>query len=372
MKKIASGIFALVIVFATVPMFAAFESHIINVTAKIENALSVTTNEIAFGTVFPQQRKSRNFSIFMSESFMQTDEVEAVEYVIKEKPKVRVLGSNGKHDPYAIIFPDDDKYHNGVMAHQYCLTDKPADVGNINDLYYTYCYPVLCGQLSTVPADINENNDTGVTAPHDWTEDVSIGKLSKITSDVSDVWNLDLVVAGFAGMVDQAYTTQVYGPYLDPRLEHEIFGCDLWIEITGITEHSDTPPGTVIKTYTNQNFGFKLDYLGNLNEGAGVTEFTKKSGSGNIFFVYYFPTTNIVFVLEDLIANPPPGSLVGNSDVSLNGCTTRKVVYNDGGKLYTYYLLTRGAGSYYLHWDSQTEAGLNDEIAGIVSSFKCL
>ena len=53
MKKIFLGLGALALAIAVVPMFAAFEAHVINVTASIENALYVPLKEIKFGTVFP-------------------------------------------------------------------------------------------------------------------------------------------------------------------------------------------------------------------------------------------------------------------------------------------------------------------------------
>ncbi len=53
-KKLLMGLGAVLAVVAGVAGMAAYEAHIINVTAKIENALSVTTEAIDFGTVFPQ------------------------------------------------------------------------------------------------------------------------------------------------------------------------------------------------------------------------------------------------------------------------------------------------------------------------------
>ena len=53
-KKLLIGFGALAAALIVLPMFAAFEAHVINVTAKIENALGVVTDAIDFGTVFPQ------------------------------------------------------------------------------------------------------------------------------------------------------------------------------------------------------------------------------------------------------------------------------------------------------------------------------
>ena len=53
MKKVLLVVGAVVIVLVTVPLFAAFEAHVINVTARIENALYVHPESRDFGTVFP-------------------------------------------------------------------------------------------------------------------------------------------------------------------------------------------------------------------------------------------------------------------------------------------------------------------------------
>ena len=58
---------------------SAFEAHVINVTAHIENALGVSTNGIAFGTVFPQEYVESPFTISLSDSFMAAGRVDDVE-----------------------------------------------------------------------------------------------------------------------------------------------------------------------------------------------------------------------------------------------------------------------------------------------------
>ena len=90
MKKIFLGLGALALAVALVPMFAAFEAHVINVTAQIENALSVPVTPITFGTVFPQEHLNRPLEIALSDSFMTEDRVDDVEYIIRQKPKCGV------------------------------------------------------------------------------------------------------------------------------------------------------------------------------------------------------------------------------------------------------------------------------------------
>lgn len=69
MRKVLLFSAAIIVSVATVPMFAAFEAHVINVTATIENALTVTTSEITFGTVFPQEKLNQTFGVTLSAAF---------------------------------------------------------------------------------------------------------------------------------------------------------------------------------------------------------------------------------------------------------------------------------------------------------------
>ena len=89
-KKILFLLVAVVVVIGGVAAMSAYEAHIINVTAKIENSLDVSTKHIEFGTVFPQEKLSNNeLTISLSQSFLAEDRVDDVNYVIKEKPKVK-------------------------------------------------------------------------------------------------------------------------------------------------------------------------------------------------------------------------------------------------------------------------------------------
>src|SRR3989344_1522917 len=87
-KKILLGLSAAGTAIALLPLLAAFEAHVINVTAHIENALNVQRDEIPFGTVFPEEHLfSEPFDISLSSSFLEQDRLDDVTYVIKQKPK---------------------------------------------------------------------------------------------------------------------------------------------------------------------------------------------------------------------------------------------------------------------------------------------
>ena len=83
MKKIILGLLALGVAVAVMPLFAAFEAHVVNVTATIENALSVPISSIQYGTVFPQEHLERPLRVLLSSSFLSEQRVDNVEYFIR-------------------------------------------------------------------------------------------------------------------------------------------------------------------------------------------------------------------------------------------------------------------------------------------------
>src|SRR3989338_11436143 len=95
MKKILAVLAATSAAVLMVPLFAAFEAHVVNVTARIENALSVPVEPIAFGTVFPQEKLFRELPVRLSQSFFDEGRVDDVEYFIRQKPKCGVTTDNG-------------------------------------------------------------------------------------------------------------------------------------------------------------------------------------------------------------------------------------------------------------------------------------
>src|SRR3989344_8662517 len=99
-KKIALGLVALVAVAGGVAGMSAFEAHVINVTAKIENALRVNTDPIDFGTVFPQEQLDKFFDVTLSASFIEEDRVDDVEYMIRQKPKCGWTTNDGEEGPF--------------------------------------------------------------------------------------------------------------------------------------------------------------------------------------------------------------------------------------------------------------------------------
>ncbi len=244
MKKLFIGSIALMAAVAVMPMIAAFEAHVVNVTATIENALYVHPQSIRFGTVFPQEHLFSDFFIAFSESFSvdTQNRVGTVEYVIKQKPMPR---------PEMI-----DSLGGKEAARDWCHTNAPVNPGDPNDPYYDNCYPSICPYISKHPDGVpstgpSANNDVGLPPFHNPEERFAHGKIVKfinpnntIGRDSSDNWTVDLAVPCFKGECAQDWPsfvtdlnpsvtdTEIYK--LPQGLEHEVFGCDLWVEVTDI------------------------------------------------------------------------------------------------------------------------------------------
>jgi hypothetical protein len=207
-KRILLLTAAVVAVAVGVVGMSAFEAHVINVTAKIENALSVLTNHIDFGTVFPQEYFEEEVIVTLSSSFLAEDRVDDVNYFIRQKPKP-LLEENTA----------------------WCHENIPPTRHEYSDEYLAKCYPLLCYYLSKTP-DGEPDNDESLGAFHPMNIDV-LGRLVKSEDEV-DIWTIDFDVPCFDGQCAQDWTNQ--GWELPPALESATFGCDLWIEVTGINE----------------------------------------------------------------------------------------------------------------------------------------
>ncbi len=102
MKKVVLILAALVLVVSGVAAVSAYEAHIINVKAHVENALTVGTDEIDFGTRFPQEWKIYDRVIALSESAWdemrgqtltaEIGDLESVTYEIFGEYKIKTPG----------------------------------------------------------------------------------------------------------------------------------------------------------------------------------------------------------------------------------------------------------------------------------------
>ncbi|MDP3734999.1 MAG: hypothetical protein Q8R39_01060 [bacterium] len=300
MKKLlfraAVGIGTLGVIVGGAAAFSAFEAHIINVTARIENALSVNEGPIEFGTVFPQELLVHDLHVVMSDSFDGENRVDDINYVIKQKPKVkRCIETRGDLDPVTTILrcrqeldatrkpidPNDAPepgdphamihptgHDAGIVAWKYCEENLPLDApygASVDPTheYWRYCYLPLANYLSkherTVDGTPDNDPKPNVPAFHQaYTWDtgspeldpayIAKGRLAKSQNDKADLWNIDLRVPCFVNQCDQDADNPLnddtdefpgfYVPFefrLPSHLEHKVFGTDLWVEVTEIS-----------------------------------------------------------------------------------------------------------------------------------------
>lgn len=261
MKKLLLIAGALAVAVVAAPAFMAFEAHVINVTATIENALTVPVEHISFGTVFPQEHLDQPLRVALSQSFLDEDRVDDVDYYIRQKPKCGITTDNGT----ALV------EGSTVTGHVYPGTAPTGDNNTYQQEvdYYVDCgetptleggqdfgmLPMLCPYISK-HADGEPGNDDSLDSFHqpfqivtdnndssvDWLE--TFGHLAKSQRDIEDNWTIDLAVPCFGGHCDQDWNDFVTGinptanpdEYIQPlENEHKVFGCDLWIEVGGIS-----------------------------------------------------------------------------------------------------------------------------------------
>jgi len=261
MKKVFLSLGTLAIALVALPMFSAFEAHIINVTAQIENALAVDTDAINFGTVFPQEHLNQPLGVTLSSSFMAEDGVTGVHYQIRQKPKCAWTLDNGTNmlglptatgEVYPGTMPAETQYGTQFDGY-YVVCPDPGNPLRPNGAEYGLL-PSLCEYISKEPDDPQGNDDTTPSFHQPWTivnnavewlnTNGELTKGDEVTpADTTDDWNIDLAVPCFGGACAQDWDEFVHGinPSADPAAyeqdaanEHKVFGCDLWVEVTGV------------------------------------------------------------------------------------------------------------------------------------------
>jgi len=234
---------------------SAFEAHVINVTATIENALSIPVEPINYGTVFPQEQLDRQITVALSDSFNSERRVDDVSYIIRQKPKCAITSANGT----VLVGPTATGHISLGQADEIIIDCGPAP-RQLTDGETWGVLPSLCQYLSKHKVDQdNQTQEVEIPAFHQpwtivghqvvWNE--AKGYLTKAGLDVTDNWNIDLKVPCFGGQCGQDWAAfvQAANAAADPAEytqstanEHKVFGCDLWFEVTGVS--TSTSPVT--------------------------------------------------------------------------------------------------------------------------------
>lgn len=93
--------------FSGVTAVSAYEGHMVDVRAHVENALMVETAEIDFGITFPEEVVNKDLRIGLSESFRGQKEYVLVDYALFWEPKP-IAGHTD------VIDPDHDGYFGNI------------------------------------------------------------------------------------------------------------------------------------------------------------------------------------------------------------------------------------------------------------------
>ena len=281
LRKIFVGITATGTAIALLPLFAAFEAHVINVTAQIENALAVSADTIDFGTVFPQEHLERPLNVRLSQSFLDEGRVDDVNYFIRQKPKCGITTSGGE------VLVAGSTVSGEVFVGTAPASTTPDHTFFQGEGYYVDCgltppelaegqafgmLPLLCPYISKESVDQNDGDTPSFHQPWTiasstivWTD--TLGRLAKSEQDISDDWIIDLAVPCFGGNCAQDWADFVRRINPDANAddfvadiadEHKVFGCDLWVEVTEVSETPDGPETgvlTVTKLVINDDVG---------------------------------------------------------------------------------------------------------------------
>ena len=239
-KKIIAVVAMFSVVTLSAAMFAAFEAHVVNVTAHIQNALAVDTEAIEFGTVFPQEYLEKDFEIGLSKSFMtayaEEGRVQFVDYKIVSKPKC--WNDDPKNPLYAPVdfatheCPTIDSVQYVVME-DLCkfLSKMPEEeIGYFNkpDVGVPSYYTSVNGYTS-----VSEDDECEVLNPP-LVDDIitATGSLAACKGDEEDNWTIDLKVPPVRNYIGQDWPESCRNWVVET--DGVDYGCDLWVEVTGI------------------------------------------------------------------------------------------------------------------------------------------
>ena len=243
-RKILMGLGAVLAVVAGVAGMAAYEAHVINVTAHIENALYVHPEALAFGTVFPQEYLERDFTVELSTSFQAAGRVDDVNYVIKQKPKCECVA----WDPKLTQGENEGLCPEGqYLPVNYATHECPADYLEMEN---------LCQFLSKVDGDPGDNNDTSHPSYYD-DNDTPADKSDDSCATPTRIFSspLNYSGTGAGGWSCSLGTTAIAGGWLPP--EHVVGAHGLFYE-GGPSVGPYTWPNAVGYTYSPGESGFLL------------------------------------------------------------------------------------------------------------------
>jgi hypothetical protein len=231
LKKAILIVAALVLVLSGVAAVSAYEGHLINIKAHVENAIAVETYEMDFGAVFPQEELQKQLTFGMSESFCDKTQTRlssiSYELYYELKPLEGDAGPPYMNDyfqplsPFLVLADGDPADQNDEFLPQPVpvpAPDQPVLVGR--------------GQLTKV-----------IPEPPDGKE-----------GDICDVIHIDFNVPVFEGWYNELTDPKAPWPYMlkkgefviederlcntyDVKVPHADLGIDLKIQVVGFRVH---------------------------------------------------------------------------------------------------------------------------------------
>jgi len=183
MKKGLMILAALLVIASGIMAVGAYEGHLVDVKAHVENAIGVQTYEFDFGTVFPEDYIEGSIMIGLSNSFVEQDTYSSVYYDLWWEPK-----PIGQH---VAVDPDGDGYFEPIAPYITVEVDSSAP-GAIG-----------AGRIASVLAKWDGPAGTAIVP-------IGIGSLSWDNEDVCDKIHMNFTVPTF---------DNTYNKYTDPMLD---------------------------------------------------------------------------------------------------------------------------------------------------------
>ena len=260
----------MIFVFGGIAVLAESTSSM-QITATIENALSLSFGELDFGQVSGEDAPSSSVSLALSQAFLETQGVQALSYQIfkAHKPKNEeyfdfcqrkenfpsvsswqtwpeqkwqdFLESSYLEKCFLPLCPyleikksEEEAEENGDLFEVRPQMDNPA--GNLGFL------DVLLeqGVSNSLPIPFSDQKDHGLLAPHypqtssgTFEYPFAQGYLSKSLDDSVDTWIISLQTPCFVGSCPEDWWGEDFDK-LPLELKNQEWGCDLWFEVRGI------------------------------------------------------------------------------------------------------------------------------------------
>jgi len=123
MKKVLLVLVAMVLVASGVAAVSAYEAHVINVRAHVENVMTVPSANINFGTVFPEEWVTKKFRVRHSDSFCWDDQWRITAFNYSIWVEWKTLSDNGTPGDTS-----DDTYYGWLGDALYIGIDPDIDM----------------------------------------------------------------------------------------------------------------------------------------------------------------------------------------------------------------------------------------------------